>query len=98
MLLITILAQTSLRFKKELTYQVDGDDLTSSLLDLAELLEEVPETGLGNDIVGSEESHAEKLRDGLLLGRKLTADNLVKRKGKINMVLLKYAAILCKLR
>jgi hypothetical protein len=57
-------------------YLVDGDDLTGSLLDLAKLLEEVPEAGLGNDIVGSEESHAEELRDGLLFGRKLAADNL----------------------
>lgn len=71
-----------------LRYLVDGDDLTGSLLDLAKLLEEIPEAGLGNDIVGSEESHAEKLRDGLLLGRKLTADNLESETEGINMVLI----------
>jgi hypothetical protein len=62
--------------KRLLSYQVDRDDLTSSLLDLAELLEEIPETRLGNDIVGSEESHSEELGDGFLLGRELTADHL----------------------
>jgi hypothetical protein len=55
---------------------VDGDDLTSSLLDLAKLLEEIPEARLGNNIVGSEESHAEELGNGFLLRWELAADNL----------------------
>jgi hypothetical protein len=58
------------------SYLVDGDDLTSSLLDLAKLLEEIPEARLGNNIVGSEESHAEELGNGFLLRWELAADNL----------------------
>jgi hypothetical protein len=58
-------------------YLVDIDDLTSGLLDLTELLEEVPETRLGNNVVGGEKSHSEELGDGVLLRRKLTTDHLV---------------------
>jgi hypothetical protein len=66
----------SLSILQQVPYLVDGDDLTSGLLDLAELLEEVPETRLGNDVVRSEKSHSEELGDGFLLRRKLTTDHL----------------------
>lgn len=43
------------------THLVQADDLTVGLLDLAQLGEEVPETGLGDDIVGSKDAHAVQL-------------------------------------
>lgn len=56
---------------------VEGDDLTSGLLDLLHLPKEVPEAGLGNNLIRSKEAHAEKARLGLLLGGKLAANDLV---------------------
>lgn len=53
----------------ESTYGVDGNDLSVGLLDLVELSEEVPESGLGNDLVGGEDPHSEELKrlvDGFL--------------------------------
>lgn len=41
--------------------QVDGDDLTSSLLDSSKLGQEVPESRLSNNSVGSKDSHAVEL-------------------------------------
>jgi hypothetical protein len=40
------------------THDVEGDDLSVGLLDLLELTEVVPESGLGDDVVGSEDAHA----------------------------------------
>lgn len=37
---------------------VDGNDLSRCLLDLFELSQEVPESGLGDDLVGSEDPHS----------------------------------------
>ena len=59
------------------TYDVDGDDLTGRLLDLAELAEEVPEAGLGDDLVRGKDAHPVELGLGLLLRRQLAADDLV---------------------
>ena len=47
------------------TYLVDGDDLTVRLLDLAELAQEVPESRLGNDLVGRKDAHAVDLGGGV---------------------------------
>jgi hypothetical protein len=44
------------------TYGVDGDDLSVGLLDLVELSEEVPESGLGDDLVRGEDPHSEELQ------------------------------------
>jgi hypothetical protein len=59
------------------THLVERHDLTSRLLDLAELLQKVPETGLGNNGVVGEEAHPVELGGGLSLGRQLAADDLV---------------------
>ena len=56
---------------------VDGDNLTSSLLNSSELGQEVPESRLGNDSVGSKDSHTVELGLRLALGRETTANNLV---------------------
>jgi hypothetical protein len=48
------------------TYEVDRDNLTSSLLDLTELLQEVPETRLGYNDVGSKDAHTEELGGNFL--------------------------------
>jgi hypothetical protein len=58
-------------------YLIDANDLTVNLLDLLQLAQEVPETGLGNDLIGSKEAHTEELRGRLLLGGKVATDNLV---------------------
>ena len=60
-----------------LLYFVDSNNLTSGLLDLAELLQEVPEARLGNNNVGSKNAHTEELRRRLLLGRKLASNHLI---------------------
>ena len=56
---------------------VDGDDLTGGLLDLVQLLQEVPVTGLGDDRVWCKDSHSEQLwfRNGL--GWQTTANDLI---------------------
>lgn len=59
------------------TYDVDRNNLTRRLLDLTQLAEEVPEAGLGNDIVGGKDAHAVELGLGLLVRRELAANDLV---------------------
>lgn len=59
------------------TYLVQADDLTVGLLDLAELGEEVPETALGNNGVGSEDTHAVELRGGLRVSGQMAPNDLV---------------------
>lgn len=56
---------------------VDRDNLTGSLLDLVQFLQEVPVTRLGNNFVRSEDSHSEQLwfRNGF--SWQTTANNLV---------------------
>lgn len=64
-------------FSQQNTYEVDRDDLTSSLLDLTELLQKVPETRLGNNNVGSKDTHTEKLGSNFLGGREFTTNHLI---------------------
>jgi len=61
----------------EYAHLVERHDLTGALLDLAELLQEVPETGLRDDGVRGEETHSVELGGRLLIGRQLAADDLV---------------------
>jgi hypothetical protein len=56
---------------------VDADDLTSGLLDLAQTAQEVPVTGLGDGLVGSEDRHAVHRRGGVGLGGQMAPDDLV---------------------
>jgi len=49
-----------------LAYLADGHDLTGGLLDLLQLLEEVPEAALGNDSIGTKNPHLVQLRHRLL--------------------------------
>lgn len=51
-----------------ISYLVQTHNLTIRLLDLAELREEVPEAGLGDDIVGSEDAHAVEFRGWVGVG------------------------------
>jgi len=55
---------------------VDADNFTAGLLDLFKLPKEVPETGLCNDFVGSEDTHAVDFRSGLSLRREMASDDL----------------------
>jgi len=56
---------------------VDGDNLAVGLLNLAELCKEIPEAGLGNNIVGSENTHTIEFWSRLGLGGEVAADDLV---------------------
>lgn len=56
---------------------LEGHDLAGGLLELVQLAQEVPETGLGHDSVRSEDPHFVHRRAGLLLGRQLAANHLV---------------------
>ena len=59
------------------TYDVERNDLTGALLDLAELLQEVPEAGLGDNDVGRKKLHLVELGGRLSLGRQLAANDQV---------------------
>ena len=61
----------------EATYHVDADDLASGLLDLLETAQEVPEAGLSNDRIGSEDTHAVEAGGRVCLGRQVAANDLV---------------------
>lgn len=56
---------------------VERDNLAVGLLDLLELGQEVPEAGLGNDVVGGEDTHAVELRGGDGLGGEEAPNDLV---------------------
>lgn len=57
--------------------EVDGNNLTGSLLGLVQLLQEVPVTRLGNNSVRSENSHSEQLWLWHGLGRETTTNDLI---------------------
>ena len=56
---------------------VESDNLAVRLLDFSQLHQEVPESRLGHDIVGSEDAHAVQLGFGVGVSRQMTADDLV---------------------
>lgn len=56
---------------------VQRDDLAVGLLDLSQLHEEVPEAGLGDHGVGSEDSHAVQLRGRVGIRGQVAPDDLV---------------------
>ena len=59
------------------TYHVHADDLTGGLLDLLQAAQEVPVTGLSNDRIGSEDSHAVEAGGRVGLGGQVAANDLV---------------------
>lgn len=59
------------------TYHVHADDLTGGLLDLLQATQEVPVTGLSNDRIGSEDSHAVEAGGRVELGGQVAANDLV---------------------
>lgn len=56
---------------------VQADDLTVGLLDLLQLGQEVPEAGLGNDLIGCENSHAVQLGGRVGLAGQMAPNDLV---------------------
>ena len=58
-------------------YLVQADDLTVGLLDLLQLHQEVPEAGLGDDIIRGKDAHPVQLRSGIGVGWQVTANDLV---------------------
>lgn len=60
-----------------LVHLLDVHDLTGGLLELLQLAQEIPEAGLGDDAVRSEDSHLVERSGRLLLRRQLAADDLV---------------------
>ena len=59
------------------THHLDADDLTGGLLDLLETTQEVPVSGLGDRLVGSEDGHAVEGRGRVSLGGQVAPDDLV---------------------
>lgn len=57
--------------------RLDVDDLTGGLLDLAETTQEVPETGLGDRLVGGENGHAVQRGRRVGLGGQMAPNDLV---------------------
>ena len=68
---------SSLMIHSLFTNLVEGNDLSSALLDLPELLQKVPESGLGHNLVHRKQTHAVELWCRLGLRREAAADNLV---------------------
>lgn len=56
---------------------LDADDLTGGLLDLLETTQEVPVSGLGDRLVGSEDGHAVEGGGRVSLGGQVAPDDLV---------------------
>jgi hypothetical protein len=56
---------------------VESDDLAVGLLDFSQLHQEVPESGLGHDIVGSKHSHAVEFGCWVGVSRQVAADDLI---------------------
>ena len=56
---------------------LDFDDLTVSLLDLLQLGEKVPETRLGDNVIGREDGHAKQRWIRNLRGGQVTTHNAV---------------------
>lgn len=56
---------------------IDTEDLAGRLLELVELVEEIPEARLGGHVVGREDPHAVDLRLRVLLRRNLAPHDLV---------------------
>lgn len=68
------------------------DDLTSCLLELTQLTQEVPKSRLGDDMVRCEDDHFEERRIWILLGWQLATDDLIllqlkRRKALVNNAL-----------
>lgn len=63
--------------RRLLVLALDGDNLASCLLEFAQLTQEIPETGLGDDVVWCEDDHLEEGRIRLLLGRQFATDDLI---------------------
>ncbi|KAB8339019.1 hypothetical protein FH972_021958 [Carpinus fangiana] len=59
------------------TYCIDGDDFTVGLLGLSETRQEIPEAGLGDNVVGRKDAHAVELGSRVGLGRQKPTDDLV---------------------
>ena len=54
---------------------MEGDNLSVGLLDLLQLSEVVPESGLGDNVVGRKDSHSVELGSLLLLRGELSSDD-----------------------
>lgn len=59
------------------TYGLDTDYFASCLLDLSETAQEIPEPGLGNRLIGSEDGHAVHVRSRVGLGGQMAPNDLV---------------------
>jgi hypothetical protein len=59
------------------THHVQANDLTVRLLDLSQLHQEVPETGLCDNGVGRKDPHAVQLGRWVCLGRQMAANDLI---------------------
>lgn len=58
-------------------YLLQGDDFAGGFLELLQLTQKVPETGFGDNVIGSEDTHFIQRRLWLFLAGQLTANDLV---------------------
>ena len=58
-------------------YLVEWDNLAIRLLDLSQLSEEIPESWLGDNIIGSEDAHPVELGGRVGLAGQMAPDDLV---------------------
>jgi hypothetical protein len=56
---------------------IEGHNLASGFLDFSQLLEEIPESGLGNDGVGCENTHAVEFGGWVVVSWQMAANDLV---------------------
>lgn len=73
------MSRRSLRFGRvsDHAYRLDADDLASSLLDLPQTSQEVPESGLGDSRVGREDGHPVHVRGRVGLGGQMAPNDLI---------------------
>ena len=60
-----------------MSYLIDSENLTSSLLHLLQSVHEIPITGLGSDSVGGKESHSVDLGLGIVLSGESATDDVI---------------------
>lgn len=78
LLLVDLIPIISIRSRMNIdgTHDVDTDNLTRGLLYLLQLAKKVPETALGDDLIGRKDAHAVDLGCWVVGGRQMAPDDL----------------------
>ena len=73
----SIVIKSFTKAESDSSYLIQRHDLSSTLLNLPQLLQEIPETRLGNNLVVGEETHTVEFWSGVRLRRKTAANDYV---------------------